>query len=117
MVFQALQLPLTEDQMMDKLSNGAFLKDIAAECGVSKQAIQKRLAKLPNYKDALESAFECRLDEIEATLAAAGDMVDVARGNAQFKATSWRAERECPQRWGKADNQQAQAITVIIQRD
>lgn len=41
-------------------------------------------------------------------------MVDVARARDRFKAVAWRAERECPGRWGAKVDQMQGAISINV---
>ena len=89
-----------DDAIIAQIANGAYLGQIAAQLGVSKQAVSQRLAKNPNYRPALEHRYQAQLDDAQQAIEVAGDAIDIARARERFRAVAWRAEREFPARWG-----------------
>lgn len=103
---------LDPDKALDQLASGTMLKEIAAQFGVSKQAVHKRLATHPRYRQAIkdqaaafvhEAMDETRTvclpetDEERAALA----MVDIARVRELRSAAFRYAESADPQEWGQ----------------
>ena len=89
------------EPLIAKLENGAFLRDLARDTGIDKRRLSEILRKHPDYALAKECAIETQLDEAEERL---GDSAsDIARAREQWRAATWRAERECPARWGQVN--------------
>lgn len=83
------------DMCIDRLSNGQMLKQIAAEYGVSKVAIYKRVRKHPDYKDAIASQSHSFVeDALEAVMGCDANTVNIAR--AQFDAAYKYAKAHNP---------------------
>ena len=93
------------DEIIERVSNGETVRQVAKSLGISHPAISQVLHSDPAYRQAIENCFAARLDESEAELSQAEDQLTVARARAKWQAISWRAERECPARWGKAPEQ------------
>lgn len=91
---------LQRDSIIEQLSRGLRLSDIAPALQVSPNAISKALKTDPEYRDAIAAGFHCRLDKAEEDMENAQEQVDVARTRARFQSVAWRAERECPEIWG-----------------
>lgn len=90
---------LDPEPLIAQLENGAYLRDLARQTGIDKRRLSEILRKHPDYALAKECAIETQLDEAEARL---GDSTsDIARAREQWRAATWRAERECPARWGQ----------------
>jgi hypothetical protein len=95
-----------KQRILDRLSKGELLTDIAKDYGLTGQAISNRLSDDPEYKAAREASLECRMDNKERDLEvlALDPDVSLARIAIQRELLSharWRAERECKARWGK----------------
>ena len=104
------------DTVINALADGKRLSDIAPSLGVSPNAISKVLKKDPEYREAIESGLDCRLDESEAAIEQAIEQVDVARARARFQSVAWRAEREVPERWGARQQIDLRAVSINIVR-
>lgn len=92
------------------------LDEIAARHGRTRQAIWESVHLHPNYPAALELSHAARLDRSEKAIEGAQDGLDLARARTTWQAVSWRAERECPRRWGqRSDIGQVGAPTLAVQ--
>lgn len=116
------------DAAIDLLAQGAMLKEIAAQYGVSKQAVHKRLSTHPRYKQALkeqaaalvhkameETQNVCLPDNDEAKQRVS--LVDIARVR-ELRAAAFRyAESVSPEDWGQKAHVSADlSISVTIAR-
>jgi hypothetical protein len=102
------------EQIIEQLSQGLRLSDIAPRLGLSSpNSISKALKADPEYRHAIEAGFHARLDKAEEAIEEAVDQVDVARARARFQSVGWRAEREFPERWAaKQQIEHSGAVTV-----
>lgn len=101
--------------IQERIAAGEYMKDIAADLGVSPAAISQVLSKDPEYLAARESGIESRLEKYQKDIDTAADQLNLARAREGFRAQAWRAERECPQRWGvKQDQQSSFGSTGIV---
>jgi hypothetical protein len=89
------------DQIIAHVAAGRFLRDIAADLGVTPAAISQYLASDPEYKAAREAGIEQQLERWQASMETAADALNLARAREAFRATAWRAEREMAHRWGQ----------------
>jgi hypothetical protein len=91
-----------KEPILEFLRSGKRIKDAieSLQLGVSTQAVHKALKDDPDYNDAIIEWHAARLDESERMLAAATDMVDVARAKSYAEAVRWRASREKREKWG-----------------
>ena len=90
-----------KQEIIEQVQKGAFLGDIAQQLGVTPAAISNQLANDPEYMAAREHGIAQRLDEDYRAIRSANDMLGVSRARECFRATSWFAEREFRQRWGR----------------
>ena len=100
------------DEILERLSKGEYMKDIAISLGVTKQAVSQVLKSDPDYLQAREEGMAERLDKAHSLLAEiteseeikkedARELLDLVRiREAGIKRLEWRAEREFPNRWG-----------------
>ena len=102
------------DTILHRLAAGQRLSEIAPDLGVSPQAISKILTADPDYKAALETGFEVKLDNAERAIEDAAEQVDVSRARALWTAISWRAGVEVPARWGRVAEQAPAVVNVSI---
>jgi hypothetical protein len=110
---------LHREQIIEQVAAGVRLTDIAKSLGLkSHSAICNILDKDPDFQAARQVGLESRMDQREGELEIAEDNVTVARARELLSHARWRAERECPSRWGvKQDTQQSfgtQGITINI---
>jgi len=98
-----LQLAMKElngEEILARLSDGEYASVIARELGVVGSSITRHFADDPRYRSALEDGAAVRLELAENDLRNSDTPIDVMRGSAVWKAVSWRAEKEHPERWG-----------------
>jgi len=89
-------------EILTRVALGERLHDIALSLGYASHAgISRILADDPEYREARETGLEARMDTREAELEAASESVTVARARELLSHARWRAERECPHRWGQ----------------
>lgn len=101
--------------LIDRISAGAFLRDLAAETGIDKRRLSEFLRKHPDYPAAKECAIECQLDDAQQAIQTAQEQADIARAREMFRAAAWRAEREVPERW--APRQHITATVAVVNLD
>lgn len=89
------------EQIIQGLQAGRYLKDIAAELGVSHAAISQYLATDPDYVKAREIGAGEKIEARERELEVAPDALTLARARELLSHARWRAEREFPHRWGQ----------------
>jgi hypothetical protein len=90
-----------KDDIIARVEAGEKLIDIAKSYGLTTHAsLSKYLASDPDYQAARELGLESRMDQREEELESANDSVTVARARELLSHARWRAERECPKRWG-----------------
>ena len=104
------------DHWINQIANGAYLRDIAKQVGISKQAISKRLQSHPEYAAAKEAAIECQLDDAHERILNASDLIDIGCAREAWRAATWRAERET-ERWAPKRDQVQAAVVVILAAD
>ena len=68
---------------------------------MDRSAISNVLANDPDYQVARELGLEAKLAAREAEVEAATDPRHVPRARELLSHARWRAERECPARWGQ----------------
>ena len=103
------------DEFIAGIAAGERMSDIAARLGITlhRRTIRDALVRDPEYRAAIEAGHEARLDKAERMIEEATTETDpengrarsadgslVARARAYWAAVAWRAERECPGRWG-----------------
>ena len=103
---------LHREQIIAGIASGKRISDLGLS--VSRQAISKVLKNDPEYREAIEIGLDARLDLAEQRLEATSDSVDVARAKALWQSTAWRAERECPHRWGVRQPDAGVAIQIVL---
>ena len=110
------------DQIIKRVAAGEYLATIARDLGLQGkgQSISDYLANDPDYRAAREFGLEAKLACREAEVESARDPRDVPRARELLSHARWRAERECPQRWGQRVIAQPTAqinITIGVVRD
>lgn len=108
----AVAIQVDADDLIDQVANGALLRDLARHTGIDKRALSRTLLKHPDYQTAKQVGIELRLDEAEATLRTPD--CDIARAREVWRAATWRAERECPDRWGAKQELGQLSVTVQV---
>lgn len=94
----ALNVPI--ETLLDKIAEGAKLKDLVPLAGMSAQTLSVRLREHPGYQAARAVCLEERLDATQGAIETAEQGLDLARAREAWKAASWRAEREGRAIWG-----------------
>lgn len=103
-----------KDSITEQIAQGRYMKDIAADLGITPAAISQLLSKDPAYQAAREAGIETRLEKYQTDIDTAKDALNLARAREGFRAQAWRAERECPKRWG-VQRDAATSAPVAIQ--
>lgn len=117
---------LDADAAIDMLASGSMLKDIAAQHGVSKQAVHRKLSSHPRYKQAIKDQASAlvhkAMEEVQAVCLPQSeedrksvDAVDIARVR-ELRASAFRyAESVSPEQWGQKTHVTGDlSITVVI---
>jgi hypothetical protein len=104
------------ETLIDRISDGAFLRDLAKETGIDKRRLSEKLRKHPDYQAAKETAIEVQLDDAQLALQLAREPADIARAREMFKAAAWRAEREFPGRWGPKSHVTVENVGDLAER-
>lgn len=91
---------LQRERIINGLQAGKQLKTLAAELRVTPGAISQVLSKDPEYRSAMETGLAVQLETREQELETCTDPLNLARARELLSHARWRAERECPQRWG-----------------
>lgn len=102
--------------IIQRIANGEYASHIAQELGISPQILSYHLRKIPDWQQALESAHEVRLDSTDKQIEDAINQrdFDLARAcEGLLKRREWRAERECPKRWGQQQAAQSHAPVAV----
>lgn len=89
-----------EAEILKRVARGELMINIARELGVTPQAMSLRFSKREDYLLARESGHEARIDEAEEWVEGASDALELARARDVWRARSWRASVESPNRWG-----------------
>lgn len=97
-----------KQEIIERLSSGELVRDIAASLGVHRMSITGQLSDDPEYKAAIAEALEARLERAETSIDSAEDGLALARAREQATMARWRAERMLPHKYG----QMKQAIQV-----
>ena len=97
-----------KDEILQRLEPGEFASDIARSLGLTPGAVTHQLGEDPAYKAARQAGADRRLTEDYGDLRGASDAFKLARARECFRASSWFAEREFPERWG------SKAINVTV---
>lgn len=96
---------IDSDAIIAEIGGGALTKDIAARYGVSKQALQKRLADHPDYEKAIETQCETLLEKAAEPyfnpeqFEGLTDSVVIARTRDRMRAAEVYAKVICPNRF------------------
>ena len=90
-----------KDYILEQLSNGKLVRQIAEELGCHRMSISAVLSKDPDYQAAIAEALEARLEMADEALETAGDGLSLARAREQHVVARWRAERLLPGKYGQ----------------
>jgi hypothetical protein len=86
-------------EIIERLSAGELVSDIAASLGCSRQVITMQLASDPEYIQAGKEAIEARMDRYESELQSAPDGLSLARADKLLAHTRYVAQVRSPERW------------------
>lgn len=96
-----------KQEILAKVASGKILREIAAEYGVTKQALHRHLKDDPEYQAAMIEQAESMIEEAKEETWAARDPVDIARAREMTKfafryaasrdPATWLEKREAPQ--------------------
>ena len=103
-------------EILERVSQGSILREIAADLGVSKQAIHQALKDDPDYQAAKHEQAASMIEEAKIKTWAARDPIDIAHAREVTKFAFRYAESVDPARWGKVQDQAQGAVTIVIQR-
>jgi len=102
------------ENIIRQVADGLMLKDIGAQYGIKPATISDQLSKYPVYQRARMIGAEMRLEKNYGEIESAEDALDVTRARESFRAASWLAEREFPERWG---NKASQTVVNVQQNN
>lgn len=91
---------IERDSIIQQVAAGALLKTVAQRLGVTPAAISQYLSKDREYLAARENGALARLEDQYQAINESDDALNLARAREGFRAASWFAEREFPDRWG-----------------
>lgn len=104
--------------------NGELIATMAAEHGVTPQAIYARIQKWAmssqgdvDYAALKEAVQVNKIIESDEELKNARDQVEIARARERCKFARWDAERRCPKTFGLKQSDSNDKIVVIVQRN
>jgi len=89
------------DYILQELSNGKLVRQIADELGCHRMSISHTLAADPEYQAAIHEALEARLEMADIALETAHDGLSLQRAREQHVAARWRAERLYSSKYGQ----------------
>lgn len=101
-----------KEEILERISKGEKIADIAKDFGISQPAISKALLDDPEWIEARKAGALSRIERWEKEIEEIGadsNSVMLGRAREMLSHARWRAEREFPQTWG----QQKQTINII----
>lgn len=103
---------VNRDAILERVSKGDKIVDIAKDYGISQPAISKALLDDPEWMEARKSGALSRIEKWEQEIEKIDSdthPVMLGRAKEMLSHARWRAEREFPSTWG----QQKQTINII----
>jgi vacuolar-type H+-ATPase subunit H len=100
------------DTILERVSKGDKIADIAKDYGITQAAISKQLLDDPEWTEARRNGALSRIEKWEKEIegiSADTNQVMLGRAKEMLSHARWRAEREFPAIWG----QQKQNINII----
>lgn len=94
---------LNRDSIITQMAQGKLLSQVAQSLGITPAAISQQLSQDKEYLAARQNGAELRLDQQYMALESADDSLTLARARETWKAATWFAEREFPERWGQSN--------------
>lgn len=101
-----------KETILERISKGDKIADIAKDYGISQPAISKALLDDPEWMEARKSGALSRIEKWEQEIEKIDSdthPVMLGRAKEMLSHARWRAEREFPATWG----QQKQTINII----
>lgn len=106
---------LKKDEILAKVRDGYILREIAAELGISKQAIHQQLKDDPDYRAAKVEQVESMIAEAKERTWKASNALDIAHAREITKFAFRYAESIDADTWGQKKDEQPVNIQVVIQ--
>ena len=91
------------EKILDLMSQGKMVSEVAESLGVTGPALSMQLASDPAYQAARQHGAQARLDQQYLAIIGSEDALTLARAREGWRAASWFAEREFPERWGMSN--------------
>jgi hypothetical protein len=91
------------DKILERISNGDKIADIAKDYGITQPAISKALLDDPEWIEARKNGALSRIEHWEKEIenvSADTNQVMLGRAKEMLSHARWRAEREFPAQWG-----------------
>lgn len=102
-----------KQSILEQVAKGTRISDIAQIYGVSAVAITQPLQDDPEYKAAVLSGIEAKLDKREQELECATDGISFSRSRELLSHTRWLAERLARDKYGK-DTQSVAILAPVF---
>lgn len=102
--------------ILQALTSGRMLKDIADDLQVSPSALSHYLAQDPEYIAAREAGIAVQLDDWQKAMEVATSPLNLARAREVFRAVAWRGEREFPHRWAQRSHVTVEHVGDLAER-
>lgn len=94
-----------KEEILSQVRSGMILRDIAAQYGVTKQAIHQVIKDDPEYRAAMKEQAASMIEEAKALTWAAREGLDIARAREISKFAFRYAESIDAGTWGQRGNQ------------
>jgi hypothetical protein len=88
-----------KEEILAKVRSGFLLREIAAEYGVTKQALHAPLRDDPDYRDAIVEQAESLIEDAKIETWAAREALDIARAREMAKFAFRYGEAVNPDKW------------------
>jgi predicted transcriptional regulator len=95
--------------ILDRVSKGEILREIASDLGVTKQSLHRYLKDDPEYQEAKREQAAAMIEEAKVETWAAREPADIARAREIARFAFRYAESVDPQTWG-----QKRELTVTV---
>ena len=100
--------------IIQRVAQGHRLLDIASDYGISIPAISQQLADDPEYQIAMIAGLDSKLEQREAEIESADDLLKLARGRELLSHARWRAERLNSALYGQKQANVSVAVGVQV---
>ena len=88
-------------EILERVSQGEILREIAADMGVSKQSLHRYLKDDPDYESAKKEQAASMIEEAKVETWSAKEPADIARAREITKFAFRYAESVDPRKWGQ----------------